>query len=222
MDSVTPVVAPQAAASLSSLAYNALVEMLRNGALAPNDLVTERQIAAQLNISRTPLREAVRRLEGEKLLSRQRNGALMVRPLPLEEYIHILSVRRILESEAAALAAGRIAESKLLRLRKRIEEVKQLPEDAPLVEVKESDDDLHFMIAEGSGNPILQSLIEDMRKRTAMFRFGRLPSRRNIVCDEHLAIIDALLKADSAAARRASEVHIERVRNALIQNLAGH
>ena len=64
------------------------IGMLLSGELAPNEVVTERQIALQLGISRTPLREAVRRLEGERLLERQRSGALVVRALPIEEYMH--------------------------------------------------------------------------------------------------------------------------------------
>ena len=69
---------------LSQQAYEAVLGMLVDGALRPNEVVTERQIAGQLGMSRTPLREAVRRLEGERLLERQRSGTLVVRPLPVE------------------------------------------------------------------------------------------------------------------------------------------
>lgn len=206
-------------ASLSEMAYNALVDMLKRGDLAPNDLLTERQIAAQLKISRTPLREAVRRLEGERLLNRQPNGALMVRPLPVEEYIYILNVRRLLEGEAASLAAGRVPQAPLWALKMRLEEVRQLSEDAPIPDPNEREMDLHRMISDACGNPILQLLIEDMRRRTAMFRFGRLPDRRNVVCDEHIAIIEALLKGDSQEARSATEAHIDGVKKALLEGL---
>src|ERR1700740_1442593 len=80
--------------ALSEVAHKAMMGMLLSGELAPNEVVTERQIALRLGISRTPMREAVRRLEGERFLERQRSGALVVRPLPIEEYMHILNVRK--------------------------------------------------------------------------------------------------------------------------------
>jgi len=209
----------QTSESLSDMAYRAILGMLQRGELAPNDLLTERQIAAQLKISRTPLREAVRRLEGERLLNRQRNGALMVRPLPLEEYIYILNVRRLLEGEAASLAAGQMPRAQLMALKKQIEEVRQLSDDAPIPDLNERDIDLHAMIANACGNPILRLLIEDMRRRTSMFRFGRLPDRRNVVCDEHAAIIEALLKGDAHEARIATQAHIDGVKKALLEGL---
>ena len=87
--------ATEPAIALSELAHKAMMGMLLSGELAPNEVVTERQIALQLGISRTPLREAVRRLEGERFLERQRSGALVVRAMPVEEYMHILNVRRL-------------------------------------------------------------------------------------------------------------------------------
>src|SRR4051794_7214558 len=94
---------------LSTVAYGALLDMILRGTIAPGELVTERQIAARLGMSRTPVREAVRRLEGEGTLERQRDGALIVRPYSMEEFLQALAVRRLLEGEAARLAAGKIA-----------------------------------------------------------------------------------------------------------------
>lgn len=211
-----------AAQPLSEMAYQAMMGMLLSGDLALNEVVTERQIASRLGISRTPLREAIRRLEGERLLERQRTGALVVRPLPIDEFMHILSVRRLLEGESARLAAGNVAEAELKRLRKRIEEVRRMPPTTELSpQFAQSDSDLHLLIAAASGNPVLQRMIEDLRTRTAMVRFGRTPSRRGSVCDEHLAIIDALLNDDGEAARDAMQFHIDQVRKVILERLGG-
>src|ERR1700742_3710584 len=107
------------ALALSDMAHKALMDMLSSGELAPNELVTERQIALKLGISRTPTREAIRRLEGERMLERQRSGALVVRALPVEEYLSIVAVRRLVEGESARLAAGRVPRADLERLRER-------------------------------------------------------------------------------------------------------
>src|SRR4051812_21371146 len=161
--------APEAnepALALSELAHKALMGMLLSGELAPNELVTERQIALQLGISRTPLREAIRRLEGARLLERQRSGALVVRALPIEEYMHILHVRKLLEGEAARLAAGRVPPEELAHARERIDQVLALPDSQPLPEAGSSADDLHRLIAKAAANPVLEEMIAALRTRT--------------------------------------------------------
>lgn len=207
---------------LSEMAYQAIMGMLLNGELIPNEVITERQIANKLGISRTPLREATRRLEGERFLERQRSGILVVRPLPVDEFMHILGVRRVLEGEAARLAAGNIPKSDLQSLHDRFSEWRDLPPDHPIPSgFAETDRDLHLIIAASSDNPVLQRLIEDLRKRTAMVRFGRMPIRRAEVCTEHLMIIDALASGDGKAARYAMECHIDRVRAVILERIGG-
>ncbi|WP_281068662.1 GntR family transcriptional regulator [Ramlibacter agri] len=208
--------------SLSEHAHRSLMGMILSGQLGPNEVVTERQIALQLGISRTPLREAVRRLEGQRLLHRQQSGALVVRALPIEEYMHILHVRRLLEGEAARLAAGKVPREELDVLRSRIDAVLSLPETAPLPEAAGEDEDLHRVIAAAAGNPVLEEMIATLRTRTAMFRFGRMPGRRKVVMEEHRAIVDALASGDGEAARRAMEHHIDQVRQTLLARLSGH
>ena len=207
--------------ALSELAHKAMMGMLLSGELAPNEVVTERQIALQLGISRTPLREAVRRLEGERFLERQRSGALVVRALPVEEYMHILNVRRLVEGEAARLAAGRVPRAELEHLKSRIGEALKLPDDAVTPEFAASDRDLHALIAQASGNPVLQQVIDDLKTRTSMFKFGRLPSRRKSVCAEHLAIIDALIAGDAQRAQQAMQDHVDQVRLMILARLGG-
>src|SRR6478735_3647448 len=106
---------------LSTVAYGAVLDMILRGTIAPGELVTERLIAARLGMSRTPVREAVRRLEGEGTLERQRSGALVVRPYSMEEFLQALAVRRLLEGEAARLAAGKVSPAILAAARERID-----------------------------------------------------------------------------------------------------
>jgi DNA-binding GntR family transcriptional regulator len=211
----------QPAPALSAIAHEALMGMLLSGELAPNEVVTERQVASRLGISRTPLREAVRRLEGERLLTRQRNGALVVRSLPLEEFMSILNVRRLVEGEAARLAAGRVSIVELQRLQVRIGEALDLPENVIIPDLLASDRDLHALIAAGSGNPVLQQVIGDLKTRTSMFRFGRMPERRNAVCAEHLEIIKGLIAGDAQRSQQAMQHHIDQVRLTILARLGG-
>jgi DNA-binding GntR family transcriptional regulator len=203
-------------AKLSVVAYGALLDMILRGTIAPGELVTERQIAARLGMSRTPVREAVRRLEGEGTLERQRSGALIVRPYSMEEFLHALAVRRLLEGEAARLAAGRIAPEVLAALRDRIARLRR---DGMAESARQDDRDFHAAIAQASGNPVLATTIADLRKHTAMFRLGRLPERLDQVCDEHLAIAEALASGDGDAARAVMQNHIDNVRAHLLRRL---
>src|SRR5258708_7561286 len=183
---------------LSVVAYGALLDMILRGTIAAGEPVTERLIAARLGMSRTPVREAVRRLEGEGTLERQRGGALVVRPYSMETFLHALAVRRLLEGGAARLAAGQIAPSVLPHPRARLARLR----DEGLGDVARQDDrDFHAAIAAASGNPVLATTIGDLRKRTARFRLGRLPERVDQACDEHLAIVEALAAGDREAAR---------------------
>jgi DNA-binding GntR family transcriptional regulator len=210
--------APKAPAStlpLSEVAHRSLMAMLLSGELAPNEVITERQLAEQLKVSRTPLREAIRLLEGAGLLKRQRTGALVVHALNVEEFIHILHVRRILEGEAARLAAGHVPAADLDRMKRRAAELLALPDEAPAPEANDHED-LHTVITQAAGNPVLQETIASLRLRTSMFRLGRLPARRADVVREHLDVVEALAKGDSEAARMAMEHHIDQVRLALL------
>ncbi len=129
---------------LSGVAYGALLDMILRGAIAPGELVTERQIAARLGMSRTPVREAVRRLEGEGTLERQRTGALVVRPYSMEDFLHALAVRRLLEGEAVRLAAGKISPELVSAARERIARLRRqgLSDTA-----RQDDRDFHAAIA---------------------------------------------------------------------------
>src|SRR5882762_1806444 len=144
--------------SLSEIAYGRLSDMLRSKTLQPNDLINERLLARQLNVSRTPLREAIRRLEGEKILERQSSGTLVVKPISIEDLLYIFQVRRLVEGEAARRAAGRISVPDLVRLRQRYLALKA--RKTPIVSQDgAASRDLHRWIAEACGNPVLSSII---------------------------------------------------------------
>ncbi|MBL6615372.1 MAG: GntR family transcriptional regulator [Reyranella sp.] len=217
MDTLVPSdLEPGEGRKLSAVAYGALLDMILRGAIAAGEPVTERLIAARLGMSRTPVREAVRRLEGEGTLERQRSGALVVRPYSMETFLHALAVRRLLEGEAARLAAGKIEPTVLAEMRERIGRLRR---EGLGGTARQDDRDFHGAIAQASGNPVLASTIGDLRKRTAMFRLGRLPERLDQVCDEHLAIVDALAGGDGDTARTVMQRHIDNVRAHLLQRL---
>jgi len=207
--------------SLTQKAYDGLLAILFSGDLRPNDVIMERQIALRLGISRTPLREAIRRLEGEKLLERQKGGAIVVSPISNEDFLNILSVRRLLEGEAARKAAQRVSPEHLSALRERVIAAAEGKDTENLAELGR---ELHLYIARASGNPVLASVIEDMGRRSRLFirSYARVsvPELRKNVCEEHLALIAALLDNDGERAKAAREQHIDNVRAYILAKLA--
>ena len=207
--------------SLAHKAYEGLLGILLSGELGPNDVIMERRIAEQLGISRTPLREAIRRLEGEELLQRQTDGAIVICPMSVEDFLNILSIRRLLEGEAARKAAGRVPEQELLGFRERIETLLR-KEESDRLAVQDLGPELHLCVARASGNRILASVIADLGKRTRLFtrRFMPISERRSQVCEEHMALIEALLENDGERARASMERHIDSIRAYVLNKLA--
>jgi len=207
--------------SLAQRAYDGLLGILLSGEMRPNDAIMERRVAEQLGISRTPLREAIRRLEGEKLLQRQSGGAIVICPMSVEDFLNILSVRRLLEGEAARKAAGHMSEQDLLVFRERMVTLARKQEPSGLA-VQELGPELHLSIARSAGNNVLASVIEDMGKRTRIFtrRFMRISERRSQYCEEHMELIDALIEKDGERARAAMERHIDSIRAYVLDKLA--
>jgi DNA-binding GntR family transcriptional regulator len=111
--------------NLSNLAYRSVSEMIRSRRLKGGELIVESRLADLLGISRTPLREALQRLEGEGLVIKSANRSFMVRNVDLAEYLQSLKVREILEGEAAFLATGHVSRLKLTEAHREINELMQ-------------------------------------------------------------------------------------------------
>ena len=105
--------------SLRDQAYERLLDMMLAGELGAGDILQERRLAEALAISRTPVREALSRLESDGLVTRLRGRLLTVRQFTAAEFMDALNVRKLLELEAASLAAGRVSADRARGLRRR-------------------------------------------------------------------------------------------------------
>ncbi len=203
-------------------AYAALHDMLLTHRLPLDQPISERAVAAELGISRTPLREALRRLEGEGLLERLPGGVLRARRITVEEFLEIQHLRRLLEGEAAGLAAGRMESTVLRALGRRVAAL--LESEASMRARQEErlaiDIELHRAIAFAAGNPTLARLLEDLRRRMLLFATPGEPGRLEESCAQYSAIIDALAAGDAARARQAMAAHVDSLRAAILRRLA--
>lgn len=206
--------------NLTEKVYEQLTDLLIRAELRPGDVITERRMAERLNASRTPIREALGRLEAEGLVYKQPSRGVTVSPFSTEVFVDILNVRQLLEAEAARLAAGRIPKSRLDEIRAELRRVSRI--DRPsLSEVWQIDDLLHGAIADAAGNPLMASMIRDLRRRTHVFNAYRNMDSNRFAAEEDSALLDALESGDSERARAAMASHIEAVKIAIIERLAG-
>lgn len=196
--------------------HETLLDRILSGTLQPNQTLLERPIAFELGVSRTPLREALRQLEGERFVGRRDDGSLYVRAITVQEFLEVLHIRSLLETDATGRAAGKIPAAQLAELRERLVALKAAGEP-DIDEHRRIDEALHGMIAAQGGGDLMRNIIADLRRRTRMFSMQRMPERFGPVCVEHLAIIDALAAGDAHAAAEASRTHFANIRESIIE-----
>jgi DNA-binding GntR family transcriptional regulator len=206
--------------NLTEQVYEQLIGLLIAGELRPGDVITERRMAERLSASRTPIREALGRLESEGLVYKQPSRGVTVSPFSTEAFVDILNVRQLLEAEAAYLAAGKIAPERIETIRVALETLATKPKPT-LSDIWEVDDMLHGEIADAAGNALMAALIRDLRRRTHVFNAYRNPITPRFSAEENLKLLAAVAGADRAAAREAMSAHIEMVKLAIIERLSG-
>ncbi len=202
--------------SISEKAYQYLRSMIIDRKIDTNTAFTERALADRLQSSRTPLRAAISRLEGEGLIERVAGGAIVVREIKVEELAEILLVRILLEGEAAALCAARAPAAEVAAL---IAESERF-----LVESEGDfdmfwayDDRFHHFIAAHSGKPLLAKLIGNLRDMARMCHVTRMERSFVNQAAEHIDVLRQIEAGSSEGARAAMARHITRVRERLMR-----
>ncbi len=198
--------------NLSSLAHRSISDMIRDRRLKGGEAVVEARLADALGISRTPLREALQRLEGEGLVRKVANRSYVVRHVDLGEYLQSLKVREILEGEAAVLAVGAIPGDRLAAVRHEISVLMRATAYHTHAHWQ-SDDNLHGLYIDHCGNPVMAEMIRALRVTTRLFEIAKLKDRLEPDSAEHLAILEALETGDRRAARTAVQLHCRSLRD---------
>lgn len=208
------------AASFADYAYNRILEMMLGGRLPPGTLLQERRLAELLDISRTPVREALGRLEAESLVVRNRGRAPVVCDVSVESYVILLDMRRILEVEAAARATGRLSRQQFEMVIAAINELVAIEHPTPAHHWA-VDEMVHGTIAEAADNPLVTSTIRDLRRRTHIFNTARIPQRLMPGASEHINLLNAVMGDDPELSRLLMGRHMDNVRDAIIEYLLG-
>lgn len=195
-------------ASGGQLVYTELRRRILDLELRPGQRLYEPELSAELQVSRTPLREALRLLLAEDLLDQLPTGGMVVRALSATEIEELYSVRAVLEGLMAAEAAARLdaaGEERLRSLVARNERLVELPEDA-----MNAGHDFHLAIAEVAGHSWASRLHGQVDGQMARYRAftNQSQERRSAALSEHQAILTALVDRDAGRARELAEQHV--------------
>lgn len=213
------------AQSLVDVVAERIEAAIISGQLEPGAKLSEQGLAASLGVSRGPLREAIRRLEGRKLLERTPNIGVRVAQLSLRDLNDILQVREALEGLACGLAARHMTDAEIAGLAKLIEshgKQKEVREGTGYYQ-ESKDFDFHFRIVAGSRNARLaQMLTGDLYYLLRVYRYksSTKPGRATEALAEHQAIVAAITKRDSKAAEAAMRAHLRNARRYVEEQLA--
>ena len=201
-----------------------LEQLILGGRYQPGEKLREQVLAEELGVSRGPLREAIRTLEGRRLLERTPRAGVQVVGVSPSDLEQILVAREALEGMAARQAAENMTGAEVNALRQTVSALQSHPENAPgAVFSAGPDNDFHRLIAKGSRNRWLENLlVKDVYSLLRLYRVQA--ARRPDVTDsmaEHHAIINRIHARDGEGAEAAMRLHLRGSRARMLAAASG-
>lgn len=196
---------------LRDVAFQKLRQAILRGELVPGQRLMEIQLAEQLGVSRTPVREAIRMLEQDGLaIMIPRRGAIVAK-ISGKNLKDVLEVRQALEELAVQLSCLRMEEDDFTALRDANGEFAETIDGEDIVKMAEADEHFHDIIYQASDNMRLVQLEMQMREQMYRFRIEHLKekTKRHALVEGHREIMEALRRRDSDAATKAIRSHIK-------------
>lgn len=207
--------------TLSDQVYGLVRERILSGVIAPGGVIRQDALAAELGVSKIPLREAMARLEQDGLLTSHANRGFFVAPLSATEAEEVFALRLKIEPEAAALASQKATDDDRVAARMALVAM-DAQRDPQAPEAVDLNREFHIGLVRPSGLAVTTQLIE--RLHVLAERYVRIhlepQERHGRAHDEHHALLDAWLAADAAVVERLVRDHIAGARDDLRVQLA--
>jgi DNA-binding GntR family transcriptional regulator len=204
-------VAGQALGSRSDAVYDALKASIVDGELAPGVRLREEEIAERLGVSRTPVREALGRLEVEGLLEAGPNRGLAVARLDQQQIAELHAVREVLDGTAARLAAQHASEGDLRLLADLLERFRaEVESGVDPRALRRLNAQFHRTIHRAARNRYLLGALGSLNDTLALAgaTLYTVPGRARTALADHARILDALVRRDPTAAEEAARQHV--------------
>ncbi len=204
---------------LREVICESLRNAIKNGKLKPGERLMEVQLAEELGISRTPVREAIRKLEQEGYVIMLPRRGTYVSSVSVHDVQEIFEIRTALESLSTGLAARRIENSELEQLQHLLTEIEGYIDKHDIDNIVKTDIEFHDLLYKVSRNERLSGIISNLKEQLSRFRTLSMsyPGRLKETLEEHREMVEAIASGDVEAAREAAERHMVRAEETLLQ-----
>lgn len=211
-------------APLTDVVYQRMLDSIYAGRLSPGSIVNEVELAREFGVSRGPVREAVRRLQGIQIVTREPYIKARVVTLSAESALELFQMRMGLEGVACSLATQRMSDAEIQQLLRDMDaHYESWAKQGSPPDGTERRFDLHERIVKASGNRrIIAALCEDLYHLLRIYRrhSGSVLERKDDAYDEHWQIVRAIGSRDARLAESLMRSHIERAANHVADQLS--
>jgi DNA-binding GntR family transcriptional regulator len=206
----------RATRSLLDETYDSLKKSIVDGAYRPGQRLRALRLAQDLKISRTPIKEALARLEQEGLVTREPGSGYVVRGLSVGEILNLYRVREALEVEAAREALPNVTPAIIDAMRGALDRADTLLTQERYADFLRANRKFHNLIASSTHNGVLQEVLSNLDARfwsIGTVVVSRHPQRAQDIRSENRAILDALIAGDAEALEKAVKAHVRGAAN---------
>lgn len=199
---------------LREIVYEELKMQILMGKTVPGTRMMEVEMAEEMGVSRTPIREAIRKLEKEGLVTIEPRRGAYASQISISDMVEILEVRQNMEGLAAFYAAERMGPENRRKLQKIADKYNEAVIAGDTKEMINWDTKFHHLIVESSNNKILVNMVEQLQELVLRFRYLYYDTfkRGEMMPAEHSAIMEAIFNNAPEEARDAADIHIERLK----------
>ncbi len=204
---------------LRDVVVESIRQAIISGQFPPGMRLMELQLAEEMGVSRTPVREAIRKMELEGLAVMIPRRGAYVADISIKDINEVYEVRTALDVLSAGLAAERIEKSEIQEMRVLLAEEAALVEAKDYPKIIDNDTAFHDVIYRASGNTRCMNIISNLREQITAIR-GRsmpYPGRVEIMLKEHQAIFDAIAAGKVEKAQEAVRTHMENAEQTLLK-----
>ncbi len=206
---------------LRELVFTTLRQAILKGELKPGERLMEIQLAEKMGVSRTPIREAIRKLSNEGLVTLIPRKGAIVAGISEKMLTDVLQVRMTLERMAYECAFRNFTDKDRTALSKAEKNFEEAVREGDLVKITEADEAFHFVIYEAAGNDKLKELLNNLRENMYRYRmeYSKDIDTRQALIEEHRSIYQSLTNGDSEAGLKIVEQHIRNQETAVLKKL---
>ncbi len=206
---------------LRDVVFNTLRQAILTGELKPGERLMEIHLANRLGVSRTPIREAIRKLELEGLVTMIPRRGAEVAQITEKSMKDVLEVRRTLDALSAELACERISPEEEEALQKACQAFEDAVKTKDTKAIAKADVAIHDIIAAATGNQRLIQLINNLAEQMYRYRFEYIKdaTQHERIIQEHRIIYESIVKKDKEAASEMAKTHIDNQEKAVIARI---